>query len=193
MAWDRELQVLEEAIRKLNAEYDAFLYGAAAKPPLENRKRLEQMIRQLTASESDSAADRYRFTTLQGRYNALCERWDRLQSEKEAGRRPGLYGRFRPTGESSTEKPSSPPNTRAAASVEQEDPAARDRDRELYERYISAKKTHGENVKGYDFGSFVESLKREREKLQQHLGSVEIEFDVTQRDGRVKLVARRRV
>jgi len=94
MPWDRELYVLEEAIRRLGAEYDAFFYGSVSKPPVESRKHVEQMIRQLGGMAADSAADRYRFSTLQGRYNALCDRWERLQEEKEAGRRPGLYGHF---------------------------------------------------------------------------------------------------
>ena len=33
VAWERELEVLEEAIRRVNAEYDAFLYGTASRPP----------------------------------------------------------------------------------------------------------------------------------------------------------------
>src|SRR6266568_5352888 len=94
MPWERELQVLEASIRNLNAQYDSFLYGSSARPPIENRRRVNAMIRRLSGAEADSAADRFRFTTLQGRYNTLCERWDRLQGEKEAGRRPGVYGHF---------------------------------------------------------------------------------------------------
>src|ERR1700736_2176731 len=83
MSWDRELQGLEKAIRDLNAEYDAFLYGSSGKPPTESRARVERMVRHFAAGEPDSAADGYRFATLQGRFNALCERWDRLLAEKE--------------------------------------------------------------------------------------------------------------
>src|SRR5215813_2187464 len=94
MGWERELQLLERAIQRANAEYDAFLFGAAKKPPVETRKTVDEMIRRLSAAEPDSAADRYRFGTLQGRYVALCERWERLQSEKESGLRPGVHGGF---------------------------------------------------------------------------------------------------
>ncbi len=192
MAWDRELQILEQAIRNLNADYDAFLYGSASKPPVKGRQQVEQMVRRLSAQEPDSSADRYRFATLQSRYNALCERWDRLQLEKEAGRRPGLYGRFtrgegiRPEG-----APAASPNGRASASVEEKE-AARRPERDLFEKYIGAKKALGENVSGYDFAGFLQNLERERDKLKQRFGSAEIEFDVAEREGRVRLVARRR-
>ena len=192
MAWDRELQALEQAIRNLTAEYDAFLYGSACKPPIEGRKHLEQMVRRLSAGEPDSSADRYRFTTLQGRYNALCDRWDRLQTEKEAGRRPGLYGRFTRGQGVRPERAEASPNDQAAASVQAGGEPARQPERELFEKYIGAKKALGENVSGYDFAGFLESLKRERERLKERFGGVEIEFDVAERDGRVRLVAKRR-
>ncbi len=193
MAWDRDLRELEQAIRNLNAEYDAFLYGSSSKPPLEGRKHVEQMVRRLSAGEPDSSVDRYRLTTLQGRYNALCERWDRLLAEKEAGRRPGLYGRFtRGQGGRRERDAEASPNDRALPSVKERGERSRQPERELFEKYIGAKKALGENVSGYDFAGFLESLKLEREKLKERLGDVEIEFDVAERDGRVRLVARRK-
>lgn len=184
MSWERELQGIEEAIRNLNAQYDAFLYGSSSRPPLENRRRLQSMIRRLVGAESDSAAERFRLTTLQGRYNTLCERWDRLQSEKEAGRRPGVYGHFT----------ASLPNAPSARSVQtiEEDSAPASFERGLFERYVQAKRSRGEEVGGYVFERFVENLAREREKLRARFGDAEVEFDVTEKDGRVRLVARRK-
>jgi len=92
--WERELAVLNEAIRRLNAEYDAFLYGSIGKPPLASRRHVEEMFRRLSASRSDSAADHYQLSALEGRFAALCERWERLQAEKEAGLRPGIRAGF---------------------------------------------------------------------------------------------------
>ena len=33
--WERELHVFDQAIRRLNAEYDTFLYGSLTRPPVE--------------------------------------------------------------------------------------------------------------------------------------------------------------
>ncbi|HTD52577.1 MAG TPA: hypothetical protein VK780_06100, partial [Thermoanaerobaculia bacterium] len=76
MGWERELQLLERAIQRVNAEYDGFLYGTAAKPPVQSRRTVDEMIRRLSTAEAESSADRFRLTTLQGRYVALCERWE---------------------------------------------------------------------------------------------------------------------
>lgn len=197
MVWDRELAELETAIRQLDAGYDAFLYGSGAKPPLEARRRVDSLVRKLNGLTPETAADGFRLSALQTRYNTLCERWDRLQSEKESGKRPGIYGRI--THSASDEFSPPHPNAAAPASVEPRGEAFSPRgetggetERELFERYVGAKKIKGEDVRGYDFARFAETLEREREKLKQRLGAVDIEFDLTERDGRVKLVARRK-
>jgi hypothetical protein len=194
-SFERELRVLEEALRRLNAEYDGFLYGSAPKPPIQTRRHVEEMVRRLNASEDMSAAERYRFSTLQGRFSALNERWDRLQGEKEAGRRPGLYGHFREAGTAgdAAGRPG-PPNAEASSSVQQERRGlhAGGSDRDLFERYVAAKKARGEDVSGYRLEGFVEGLERERRKVRDRLGEGEIVFDVAERDGRVRLVAKKK-
>jgi hypothetical protein len=188
-AWDRELRRLEDGLRHLNAEYDAFLYGSSVRPPIEARRQIEGAIRRLNAVESMSAAERYRFSTLQGRFTALMERWERLQGEKEAGRRPGLYGHFRGPGESETPAP----NARKAASVEEKRHARPEElDRDLFDRYVAAKKARGEDVSGYRLEGFLEGLERERRKVRDRLGDGEVVFDIAERDGRVRLIARKK-
>ena len=194
MDWNSELRGLENALRNLNAQYDAFLYGSSHKPPLEIRRRVSQQIRRLSTTESDTAAERFRFQGLQVRYNALCERWDRLQTEKEAGRRPGIYGHFVRLGGSETAGPPARPNAREAASVreveETDTRLAQDPERELFRRYIEARRVRGEDTADLRFDRFAEKLAEQREKLREHFGDAEIVFDVAERDGRIRLVAK---
>ena len=194
MGWESELRSLEGSLRNLNAQYDAFLYGSSSKPPIEIRRRVGQQIRRLSATEADSSAERFRFTTLQARYNTLCERWDRLQAEKEAGRRPGIYGHLtRISAGGGAERRPARPNARAVVSVEEMDsrPGLAP-ERVLFERYREARRARGEDVSSLDFERFVERLAREREKLRLRFGVSEIEFDVAEREGRVRLIARPR-
>ena len=187
--------MLEEAIRRLNSEYDAFLYGSTSKPPTQNRKAVDEMFRRLNALDSLPAAERYRFSTLQGRYAILLERWDRLQGEKESGRRPGLYGHF---GEAPVRTAPPGPNAGRPGSVQEgrgaasPDPAGQDSERELFERYVAAKKARGEDVSGYRLDGFLEGLERERRKVRERFGSSDIVFEVAERDGRVRLIAKKK-
>lgn len=188
MAWERELQVLNEAIRRLNAEYDAFLYGSVPRPPVESRRHVDEMFRRLGAAQPDSAAERYQFSALQGRFYSLCERWERLQAEKEAGRRPGIHGGFVPHGETEgVHRPNAP----AAASVEGgRRTGEASRDRALFEAWVAAKRRRGEEAGEHQMESFLARLEQERENLKRRVGDREIEFEVVERDGRVKLVAK---
>jgi hypothetical protein len=189
-SWERELRVLDEALRRLSAECDAFLYGSVSKPPASTRKHVEEMLRRLNASDSMSSAERYRFSTLQGRFSTLTERYERLLAEKESGRRPGLYGRFQST---LAEPPPPGANAERAASVLQERRAVpADSDRELFDRYVAAKKARGEDVSGYRLEGFLEGLERERRKVRERFGNSEIVFDVAERDGRVRLIAKKK-
>jgi len=196
MGWERELQLLERAIQRASAEYDAFLFGTTARPPVESRKTVDEMIRRLSASEPESAADRYRFNTLQGRYVSLCERWERLQTEKESGRRPGIHGGFARESRQAPVRPTTSgpraetPNAARSSSVSTGKVSAQEQ--VLFERYLAAKKARGENMTGYDLPRFIEGLNRERAKLKERFGDVAVEFDVTDRDGRVRLVARKK-
>jgi hypothetical protein len=192
-SFERELRVLEEALRRLNAEYDGFLYGSGPKPPVQTRKHVEEMVRRLNDSEKMSAAERFRFSALQGRFSALCDRWEKLQGEKEAGRRPGLYGHFREGGVGQNGSAAPSPNAGAPASVQEERRAAPpEPDRDLFDRYVAAKKARGEDVSGYRLDGFLEGLERERRKVRERLGEGEILFEVTERDGRVRLVAKKK-
>ena len=198
MSWERELAVLNEAIRRLNAEYDAFLYGSVGKPPIESRRHVEQMFRRLSGSASDSAADHYQLSTLEGRFATLCERWERLQAEKEAGLRPGIRAGFvsqlspapAAEGHPAGRAPASSPNAPPSASVKSGKRAGSAADRDLFERYVSARRRMGEDVGGYRLEDFLARLEEERERLRQRLGGDEVEFDVAEREGRVRLVAR---
>ena len=193
MSWERELKVLNEALRRLNAEYDAFLYGSSVRPPLDSRRHVEEMFRRLSASPPEAASERYMFSALQNRYSTLCERWARLQAEKESGRRPGVHGGFAApvSGEPPAGRPSSP-NAPAAGSGREERGGGESVDRDLFDRYIAARRGRGDDVAGIGFEAFRARLQEETQKLKQRTGASDVEFEVTERDGRVKLVGRPR-
>jgi hypothetical protein len=197
MGFERELSELERAIERVNAEYGAFLYGATVKAPVESRRNLDRLLRHLNSIELEEAADRYRLATLQGHYNSLAERWERQQAEKEAGRRPGQYAAFkgpamRPTGAGQRASESVERQGLNAAPAASVRPEGRSPDRGLFDRYVAAKKAHGEDVQGLDFKQFAENLERERQKVRDKMGSDDFEFDVKDTDGRVRVVARRK-
>jgi hypothetical protein len=62
--------------------------------------------------------------------------------------------------------------------------------RELFRRYVEAKKAAGESVEGLNYGAMVKKLSAELPKLQQKHGGA-VDFEVQHVEGRVRLRARR--
>ena len=82
----RDLQTLEAELKKLEAEYNMFFSGRAARPPWETRKRVDAIMKRWDRGHIDTAVDRFRFLTLQTRYAKFVDLWDRGQRAREEGR-----------------------------------------------------------------------------------------------------------
>ncbi len=92
---DRRLPALEADLRQLEADYNAFFAGRAARPPVELRAVIESQVRALDRDRTGTAIDRFRFSTLQARFSVLGDLWDRGLRAREEGR-PGPFAHLRP-------------------------------------------------------------------------------------------------
>ena len=177
MSFESEFSELVAAIRGLSNEYDAFLFGSHGKLPVESRRRVEALIRQLANSKIEAPADRFRLNTLLGQYNARCERWERQLRDREEGKGPSFR---RPTSAIHL-------NAEEPASVRASEELAPDH--AIYDQYCRARKSAGIAAE-LDFENFRQTLAREREKLVRTTGMNDWSFEVVTEDGRVKLKAR---
>src|SRR5437868_5188766 len=91
---ERELQVLEVELRKLEAEYNNFFGGRLPRPPWETRSRVDQLVKRLDRAYIQNSAHKFRFLTLQGRYASFIDLWDRALRAREEGR-PGPFAHRR--------------------------------------------------------------------------------------------------
>lgn len=76
-AIEKQLGKLEDDIRRLKIEFDIFFNGAAKRPPLEARARLESQIKRMMDNRSLSYAQRYKLNTLIARFTSYRELWRR--------------------------------------------------------------------------------------------------------------------
>ena len=89
---ERELKALETEMRRLEAEYNMYFAGRSPRPPVETRRRVNGMVRQLDRQQLSNYADRFRFTALQTRFQSFVELWDRGMRARDEGR-PGPFAR----------------------------------------------------------------------------------------------------
>lgn len=87
---DRELRMLEIEMRRLEAEYNMYFAGRSLRPPVETRRRVTGMVRHLDRQHLSNYAERFRFTTLQTRFQSFIELWDRGMRARDEGR-PGPF------------------------------------------------------------------------------------------------------
>ena len=70
---DRELEILEVELKRLEAEYNMYFSGRLPRPPWETRGRVHAMVRRLDNMHIANTGGRFRFNTLQSRYQAFAD------------------------------------------------------------------------------------------------------------------------
>lgn len=179
---ERDLQLLEVELRKLESEYNMFFSGRLPKPPWETRSRVEALVKRLDRAYIQNYGDRFRFSTLQTRFATFSELWERGMRSREEGR-PGPFARRPPA-------PEAPPKAqdRVLHVTAFRDPLKEmDKLHDLYDRLVDARRELGEE--GIPFHKFAELVKGQVSRLRK--GSVdEVAFRVSVKDGRVNFTAR---
>ena len=157
----RDLQALESDLKKLEAEYNMFFSGRAPRPPWETRKRVEALVRRWDRDHIETAGDRFRFQTLQARFQKFVELWDRGLRAREEGR-PGPFAQ---------------PPPKAPPKKEQQDPSKvlyvtafkdpmheMDKLHSLYDTLMDARRQAGDDV--VPFHRFAALVKDQVTKLR---------------------------
>ncbi len=180
---DRDLTRLEADLKQLEAEYNMFFAGRLPKPPWETRARVEAMVKQFDRGHIPNTGDRFRFTTLQSRYAAFIDLWDRALRAREEGRPGPLAQRRAPV-----EQEKKAPEDRIVHVSSFRDPVREiDKLTDLYESLAEARREIGEDAP--PFHKFAELVKSQVKKLRD-TGSPEVAFRVAVKDGKVNFTAR---
>src|SRR3954471_19610953 len=82
----KDLQALAAGLKRLEAEYNMFFSGRLPKPPWETRNRVAALVKQYDRAYIQNYGDRFRFMSLQARYAAFVDLWDRGLRAREEGR-----------------------------------------------------------------------------------------------------------
>jgi hypothetical protein len=84
-SFEENLNRLDLSLRELKIRYDQFFGGGLDREPLELRRRVDRLVRQMTAEPPQKYALRFRFNTLVGRYHSFSELWGRTLRTREEG------------------------------------------------------------------------------------------------------------
>jgi hypothetical protein len=181
---DVELRALEAALRQLEAEYNMYFAGRLPRPPVETRARVVALVKRFDRMHVPNYADRFRFLTLQARFQTFLDLWERGQRAREEGR----PGPFAPRQQSITTKSKKASTDRILHVAAFHDlPHEMDKLHELYERLSEARREAGEEA--VPFHKFADLVKEQVKRLREN-GSPEVAFRVAVKDGKVNFTAR---
>jgi hypothetical protein len=183
-AIERELRRLEAELKRLEAEYNMYFAGRLPRPPWESRSRVDVIVKQLDRTYIQNTGERFRFQTLQSRYAAFVELWDRGLRTREEGR-PGVFG-----APPKKEEPhgAARPDDQIVHVASFRDPMHEmDKLHDLYDSLVDARRSIGEE--SVPFHKFAELVKGQVSRLRD-AGTAEVAFRVAIKDGKVNFTAR---
>jgi len=179
---DRELQILESDLRKLEGEYYMYFAGRLPRPPWETRSRVEGELKRLDRAHIQNYGDRFRFNTLQSRYQSFVDLWDKALRGREEGRASG------PFAAKSKEPAARSAEDKVVKVTAFKDPLKEmDKLHELYNSLVEARREIGEDA--VPFHKFADLVKTQVKKLTSD-GHGEVAFRVAVKDGKVNFTAR---
>jgi hypothetical protein len=180
---DRELELLEAELKRLEAEYNMFFAGRLPRPPWETRGRVTAMVRRLDNLRIPNTGGKFRFNSLQSRFQTFADLWDRGLKAREEGR-PGPFANLRPPTE---DKPKRPPDRILQVTTFSNPLKEMDKLHELYDSLAEARREVGEDA--IPFHKFADLIKSQVGAFKKK-GTPEVAFRVAVKHGKVAFTAR---
>jgi hypothetical protein len=185
---DQELDLLEDAFRRLKVEYDVYFAGGAKRPPEDNETRVRAQIRRHMENSRLSMQQRYRVNAIAQRYAVFTELWRRKVRVKDQGyRRPedkligvGGFGHL----DEAAATPQSQTESFVLQSTDALDLIP------LFEAVVRARESVGQPLGTFD--TFAAFVRNKTDSIRSQFRCRSVEYTVTVKSGQVSLKARPR-
>lgn len=190
---DQQIDFLEESVRKLKIKYDLFFAGVSKLPPTEDRRRMENLIHEMSKNRMRDNGRRFRFNTLTGKYNMFRELWARMMREREEG--PTDYKRRSKAMSQPLEipkaTPAPPPRVTSGPpeSYVKVQSGSTEEMQKIYEQISAANQKLGKDA-GLTLDQVSSMVSKQAEVLRGRYGVRSIGFRVETVDGKIKLKAK---
>ncbi|HXD76089.1 MAG TPA: MXAN_5187 C-terminal domain-containing protein [Vicinamibacterales bacterium] len=179
---ERDMQKLEVGLKNLEAQYNMYFSGRLPKPPWETRSAVEALVKRYDRGFIQNYGDRFRFQTLQARFQAFIDLWDKGLRAREEGR-PGPFAQQG----AKREEPKKIENRILRVAAFSDPLREQDKLQELYESLAEAR--HEVGLEPVPYHKFAELVKNQVNKLNED-GDTEVAFRVAIKEGKVSFTAR---
>ena len=179
----QDLSMLEAELKRLEAEYNMFFAGRLPRPPWETRVRVMAIVKRIDRAPISNYGEKFRFSTLQGRFTTFIDLWDRGLRAREEGR-PGPFVQPR---KAEPVRPAAPADRIMRVTTFSDPLKEMDKLHDLYDSLAEARREIGQEQ--IPFHKFADLIKTQVSTLKVN-GSPEVAFRVAVKDGKVNFTAR---
>ena len=180
---DEELKLFEAKLNHLKLDYEKYFLGTRPTEPAQARAEVQKTVIRWSNMRITNTAHRFKFNSLNGRYQAFKRQWDNILRQIDAGTykrhvfKADLRDRERGIGV--------PAATATAASSAPKNGGSEN----LFETYRDAMMATGQNASGLTPEKLQRAIAKHEAAIKQKFGCDKVEFKVVVSDGKVKLKA----
>ena len=198
LSQDEELKLLEIRLNQLKLDYEKYFIGTRPTEPAQLRGEIQKAIIKWSNTRITNSALRFKFNSLNGRYQAFKRQWDTTLRQIEAGTykrhvfKANLHERERGLCEPASAEVSRVQSSGTSAGGE---PAVKGRGKtgddgdDLFESYRAALQAAGQDTSGLSRAKLEAAIARQEAAAKKQLGCDRVAFKVVVQDGKVKLKA----
>ena len=183
MSVEEELQLLEHKLNALKLDYERYFLGTRPREPAMARAEVQKIILVYSNQPIPRTAERFKFNSINSRYQAYKRHWDNILRQMEAGtyKRDVFRADIR-----DKQRDASPPEQLAAART---GATSKDAGSQLFDSYMNAAQACGQKIGGLTPEKLQAVVDKQTKALRSKLGCKDVSFRVVVQDGKVKLKA----
>ena len=177
---DEELQILEAKLKQLKLDYEQYFLGARPREPVMLRGEVQKQIIKHSNVPIQNTAARFKFNSINSRFQAFKRQWDNVLRQIEAGtyKRHVFKADLRDRNRGAAPRPKAGGGGSGGAG----EPS-------LFESYRDAAMACGQNVKGLTPEKLAAVVQKQEQAIRKKLGCDKVDFRVVVESGKVKLKA----
>jgi len=82
---DSKLRELDQKLDELRRDYEQYFVGSRDRPPRNERRRVERLVRELEQAQVTNTSQQFRLRSLVQRFSSYRQKWNRIQRQIEEG------------------------------------------------------------------------------------------------------------
>lgn len=177
---EEELHLLEVKLKQLKLDYEQYFNGSRPRAPAQARSEIQKTILQWQSTPIKNTALRFKFNTINSRFQSFKRQWDVILRQIEQG-----------TYERHVFKANLKDRDRSQSSGAKSAGSGKAGDKDLFAAYKDAAAACGQNVQGLTREKLDAVIRKQEAQLKKKLGVEKVAFKVVVQDGKVKLKASR--